>query len=283
MKTPAQHQSGQSESTAAVVNAARATTAAATTAAEAVVTAAVTAETAPVPRKKPGRPLSFDRELALEQAMLVFWQYGYDTTSLNDLTGAMGITPPSLYGAFGDKEKLFLEAVQRYAERHEDKISRCLAEAPTAREAVQKLMDIVAIEHTCPQHPPGCMMETVVTNCTAASSHLQTVMGQMKERKKARFTARIQRGIDAGELAPGANAETLSDFYITVLNGMSSLARDKASCGQLQSVVTMAMNAWPAASSSPPAAPAASSESSAAPIAAAASPASNSSKSSGPA
>ena len=66
------------------------------------------------PRKKPGRPLSFDREYALEQAMLVFWQYGYETTSLNDLTAAMGITPPSLYGAFGDKETLFLEAVQRY-------------------------------------------------------------------------------------------------------------------------------------------------------------------------
>jgi AcrR family transcriptional regulator len=232
-----------------------------------------TAATKPAPRKKPGRPLSFDRELALEQAMLVFWQYGYDTTSLNDLTSAMGITPPSLYGAFGDKEKLFLEAVQRYTERHEDKISRCLEEAPTAREAVQNLMEIVAIEHTCPQHPPGCMMETVVTNCTAASSHLQTTMAEMKERKKARFTARIQRGIDQGELAPGANAETLSDFYITVLNGMTSLARDKASCGQLQSVVTMAMNAWPAAAATPapPVTPASAPESS------------NSSESTGPA
>jgi AcrR family transcriptional regulator len=243
------------------------------TAATAKAATAAPAATKPAPRKKPGRPLSFDRELALEQAMLVFWQYGYDTTSLNDLTGAMGITPPSLYGAFGDKEKLFLEAVQRYTEKHEDKISRCLAEAPTAREAVQNLMEIVAIEHTCPRHPPGCMMETVVTNCTAASSHLQTVMAEMKERKKARFTARIQRGIDEGELAPGADAQALSDFYITVLNGMTSLARDKASCGQLQSVVTMAMNAWPAAAV-PPA-------TTATPVSPPASP--NASESSGPA
>ncbi|HWZ48274.1 MAG TPA: TetR/AcrR family transcriptional regulator [Herbaspirillum sp.] len=198
-----------------------------------------------LPRKKPGRPLSFDRELALEQAMLVFWQYGYDTTSLNDLTTAMGITPPSLYGAFGDKEKLFLEAVQRYTEKHEDKTSRILADAPTAREAVKQLLESVAIEHTCPQHPPGCMMETVVTNCTVASTHLQTVLAEMKERRKQRFTARIQRGIDAGELPPGVSAKTLSDFYITILNGMTGQARDKASCTQLQSVVAMAMNAWP--------------------------------------
>jgi AcrR family transcriptional regulator len=205
------------------------------------------AATASAPRKKPGRPLSFDRELALEQAMLVFWQYGYDTTSLNDLTAAMGITPPSLYGAFGDKEKLFLEAVQRYTENHEAKVARCLAEAPTARQAVQGLLEMVAVEHTCPQHPPGCMMDTVVTNCTAASAHLQTMLAQMKERKNARFIARIQRGIDAGELAPGASAEALADFYITVLNGMTTQARDKASCLQLQSIVAMAMNAWPAA------------------------------------
>jgi AcrR family transcriptional regulator len=196
------------------------------------------------PRKKPGRPLSFDRELALEQAMLVFWQYGYDTTSLNDLTTAMGITPPSLYGAFGDKETLFLEAVQRYAEKYEEKTSRIL-EAPTAREAVKQLLESVAIEHTCPQHPPGCMMETVVTNCSAASTHLQGILTEMKERKKKRFTARIQRGIDEGELPSGTNAEALSDFYITILNGMSGQAREKASCTQLQSVVAMAMNAWP--------------------------------------
>jgi AcrR family transcriptional regulator len=201
---------------------------------------------ASAPRKKPGRPLSFDRERALEQAMLVFWQYGYDTTSLNDLTTAMGITPPSLYGAFGDKEKLFLEAVQRYTEKHEEKTARCLSEARTAREAVEGLLKMVAIEHTCPQHPPGCMMDTVVTNCTAASAHLQTMLAQMKERKIARFTARIQRGIDEGELPPGTSAQALSSFYCTVLNGMTPLARDNASCEQLQSVVAMAMNAWPA-------------------------------------
>lgn len=178
--------------------------------------------------------------------MLVFWQYGYDTTSLNDLTAAMGITPPSLYGAFGDKEKLFLEAVRRYTEKHEEKTKRCLAEAPTAREAVHALLKMVAVEHTCPQHPPGCMMDTVVTNCTAASAHLQTMLAEMKERKIARFTARIQQGIDEGELPAGTSAQALSSFYCTVLNGMTPMARDNGSYEQLQSVVEMAMNAWPA-------------------------------------
>ena len=70
-------------------------------------------KTTETPRKT-GRPLSFDREAALYQAMLLFWKYGYEATSLSQLTTAMGITPPSLYTAFGDKQRLFLEAIERY-------------------------------------------------------------------------------------------------------------------------------------------------------------------------
>ena len=73
------------------------------------------ADSAIGPRRKTGRPLSFDREAALEQAMLTFWRHGYETTSIVDLTTAMGVTAPSLYAAFGDKQRLFLEAVRRYA------------------------------------------------------------------------------------------------------------------------------------------------------------------------
>src|SRR5256885_11333451 len=69
------------------------------------------------PVKPRGRPREFDREAALEQAIDVFWRHGYEATSVSDLTAAMGINPPSLYAAFGDKEKLFLEAVERYQQQ----------------------------------------------------------------------------------------------------------------------------------------------------------------------
>ena len=69
------------------------------------------------PRRRTGRPLSFDRDAALRQAMLTFWRYGYETASVANLTAAMGVTPPSLYAAFGDKERLFLEAMRLYGRR----------------------------------------------------------------------------------------------------------------------------------------------------------------------
>lgn len=84
---------------------------------------------------KRGRPRSFDREAALEQALRLFWERGYEATSVADLTAAMGIRPPSLYAAFGDKSALFGEVVDRYREGHGAYATRALAEEPTARAA----------------------------------------------------------------------------------------------------------------------------------------------------
>ena len=92
-------------------------------------------------RKARGRPLSFDRQAALEKAMHVFWERGYEAASIADLTAVMGITPPSLYTAFGDKEHLFLEAIEAYGKGPGGFGARALAEEPTARQAVQRLLE----------------------------------------------------------------------------------------------------------------------------------------------
>ena len=88
--------------------------------------------------KPRGRPLSFDRDLALERAMHVFWQRGYEAASISELTAAMGITAPSLYTAFGDKERLFLEAIERYATGPGGGYPRALEEEPTAYLAIKR-------------------------------------------------------------------------------------------------------------------------------------------------
>ena len=82
------------------------------------------------PKKARGRPRSFDREAALNAAMEVFWTKGYEAASISDLTSAMGINPPSLYAAFGDKEKLFLATIEQYASSRSDQMC---PQQPTAR------------------------------------------------------------------------------------------------------------------------------------------------------
>ncbi len=117
-----------------------------------------------------GRPREFDCDAALANAMQVFWSKSYTGASLTDLTEAMGITRPSLYAAFGNKDALFKQAFDLYGA---DRLAYAFAalEAPTAREVVKQLLagtiDNVTSENR------GCLWVTALVSCTEASSSIQ--------------------------------------------------------------------------------------------------------------
>lgn len=206
-----------------------------------------TGASAPKKASRPrGRPLSFDREAALEKAMHVFWERGYDAASISDLTAAMGITPPSLYTAFGDKEHLFLEAVEFYGNGSGSFWRRALEEEPTARGAIERLLREAAAELTQQCHPLGCMLVMATTNCSVAAEHVQRGLAQRRAVGVGNLQARIQRAIDEGELPADADAAALANFYATVYQGMSMQAKDGASAASLLGSVEMAMRSWPA-------------------------------------
>lgn len=208
-------------------------------------TSAPAAAAPKAPAKPRGRPLSFDRDAALEQAMHVFWERGYEAASISDLTAAMGITPPSLYTAFGDKEKLFLEAIERYALGPGSAGPRALKEETTARGAIERWLQEAADELTRPCHPKGCMMVMATTNCSIAAEHVQTALTKRRAAEMANIRSRIQHGIDHGELPADTDAKALSGFYSTVYQGMSMQAKDGATQASLQATVDAAMRAWP--------------------------------------
>lgn len=199
-------------------------------------------ETQPL-RKPRGRPRSFDREAALDAAMRVFWSKGYEGASLAELTEAMGINPPSLYAAFGDKEGLFLEAAARYEAAVREACP--YADEPSAREAVERLLtDLVGV-FTGTGHPRGCML--VMAAATAsASPRLQAVLAERRAEARARFKARIEDGIRAGEVPAETDSASLANFYVAVIIGMAMQARDGASRKALLQTVENAMRAWPA-------------------------------------
>ena len=202
---------------------------------------------AKVPRKPRGRPLSFDRDAALESAMHVFWERGYEAASISDLTAAMGITPPSLYTAFGDKEQLFLEAIERYALGYGSAGARALNEEPTARGAIERWLLEAANELTQPCHPKGCMVVMAATNCSAAAERVQDALLLRRTEAIASVGRRIQGGIDNGELPPDTDAKGLANFYATIYQGMSMQAKDGATHESLLATVRTAMRSWPRA------------------------------------
>jgi len=194
-----------------------------------------------------GRPLSFDRDAALEQAMHVFWQRGYEAASITSLTAAMGITAPSLYTAFHDKEHLFLEAIERYAAGPGGGHLRALQDEPTAYLAIRRCLEEAAEALTRPCHPPGCMVTMAATNCAVASAHIQAALANRRAAADAGVRRRIEQGIKDRELPADTDAEALSNFYATVIRGMSMQATDGASRESLMATAATAMRAWPKA------------------------------------
>jgi AcrR family transcriptional regulator len=198
---------------------------------------------AQLPRKT-GRPLSFDRDAALHQAMLLFWRHGYEATSLNDLTTAMGVTSPSIYTAFGDKKRLFLAAVERYVSGPVTAQS-IIDGAPSARDAAANLLQISVIGFTGEDTPPGCLLASSAISCSAAAADVQAALASIRRSIEAHLRLRIERAIEIGEMPASSDADALAGHIMAVIQGLSTLARDGATREKLLRVASAAMAGWP--------------------------------------
>ena len=195
--------------------------------------------------RRPGRPLGFDRGSALREAMLLFWRHGYEATSVTDLTAAMGITPPSLYTAFGDKKQLFLEAVQLYTSGAVTSES-IIDEAPTARDAAFGLLQASAIGFTGESTPTGCLLASSAISCSSAAEDVRRALAEIRIKIEKRLRNKIVHDRSLAKGKGTINAEALAGHIMAVIQGMSTLARDGATRQKLLSVASVAMEVWPA-------------------------------------
>ncbi|MFI6037008.1 TetR/AcrR family transcriptional regulator [Streptomyces sp. NPDC051315] len=193
--------------------------------------------------KPRGRPRSFDRATALERALMAFWEHGYEATSVSDLTRAMGIGAPSLYAAFGDKRALFEEVVREYGVRYGSFGDRALAEEPTARAAVERMLREAAVEYTEPDRPRGCLVIHAATNCT--SPEVEESLRARRNANIAAFERRMRADVAAGILPADTDVAALARHTGAIIQGMSQQARDGASREELEALVEIALSIWP--------------------------------------
>lgn len=199
------------------------------------------------PKRARGRPKTFDRTVALHQAMKLFWERGYEGTSFDDLIEAMQISPSSFYNTFDSKERLYQEATEAYAAHAAEWFSRELAAITDTKTAFHQLLNSAAREFTRDDLPSGCM---IALGCTQARPELAGLRDMMAEYRRGARTAmagRIQRGIEQGDVPKDANVEALAAFYSALSGGMALQARDGASREHLLELVDIAMQAWPSA------------------------------------
>src|SRR6267154_3085880 len=191
-----------------------------------------------------GRPRAFDMDQALERALQVFWRKGYEGTSLTDLTEAMGINPPSLYAAFGNKEGLFHKAVERYvAER-----GKFWAEAmnePTARAAVERLMRHSADFLTDKCNPGGCLLVQGALSCSDQATPVKRALASRRATGEARLRDRFERAKSDGDLPAEVDPTDLARYVMTMMEGMAIQAASGTTREALQRVVDVTLRSFP--------------------------------------
>ncbi|WP_292043599.1 MULTISPECIES: TetR/AcrR family transcriptional regulator [unclassified Brevundimonas] len=194
-------------------------------------------------RSQRGRPRAFDRDQALEAAMRVFWEKGYVATSMTDLTTAMGIASPSLYAAFGSKEDLFREALDRYDSNFRNLAGEALNSDAPVRDQFEGLLHLSARENDR-QTPAGCMMLMACEQRAELSPELADDLSSRRAVAVALMEQRLHRAMETGEVPADIDARAIAEFYGTLQRGLSISAKTGATPEELRSVIASSMAVW---------------------------------------
>lgn len=194
----------------------------------------------------PGRPIAFDRTRAIDAAMRLFWDRGYEGTSFADLTEAMEISASTFYNSFGSKQQLFEEAVRFYLlHRNGSALPSILAAQIDTKAAFEQLIEALAAEYTSEAWPAGCMVSLAAMQLPPTLKSVRDMMMRYRMGVENAYVDRLRRGVEAGDLPSDTDIKRLGAYFATVFRGMAAQARDGRSKRQLAEIGHMAMSAWP--------------------------------------
>ena len=192
-----------------------------------------------------GRPRGFEREEALGKAMHVFWERGYEGTSLSDLTKAMGIASASIYACFGNKESLFREALALYGTTAGEPPRRALRDESTARAAIEAMLKATADSITRSDAPHGCMLILAAPIGARENRRVRAFLAALRRDLFSAIRGRLARGIADGDVAASpSRIDAIARYYTTVVEGLSVQTCDGASRADLEAVIACAMAGW---------------------------------------
>ena len=194
-----------------------------------------------------GRPRTFDRDLAITQALHLFWEHGYDATSLSQLKANIGggITAPSFYAAFGSKQALFNEVMERYLTTHGRVTDSLFDTTLPPKEAIELTLRRSAKMQCEPDHPKGCLVSLgLMSACSDESKAISEPLAQARRLTRAGMVACIERAIAEGVLPATITPYTLAAVFDSFLLGLSTLARDGLPHATLDAAVTQVMGIW---------------------------------------
>jgi AcrR family transcriptional regulator len=191
-----------------------------------------------------GRHREFDVQKCLDAALDVFWQKGYEGASYADLTSATGVERPGLYSAFGNKESLFKQALERYYNHYLAFFPAAL-ELPTSKEVVKCLLFKSVELNTRYPERRGCLGIQGVLACSDSSESVRIAVVEARANGEYILRERLERAKDEGDLPESADCAALASYVCAVLHGMAVQAKAGFSKERLEAVATQAIDSWP--------------------------------------
>lgn len=189
-------------------------------------------------KKSRGRPKVFDREDALEKAMALFWQHGYEGTSLSHLVAATGAKAPTLYAEFTNKEGLFRAVLEHYIARYSRQYQSCLFETPgSVTDVLEAFLTTVAKCYTAEGTPSGCFIVSTASGLAASSQDIADTIKARHTLQDETLIRFLQERQHQGELSADVDVRQIAKYLSCILRGMSVSARDGACCEELLSLV----------------------------------------------
>ncbi|MCT9932361.1 TetR/AcrR family transcriptional regulator [Planotetraspora sp. A-T 1434] len=191
-----------------------------------------------------GRPRGFDADEALERAMLVFWEHGYEGASTAILTNAMGISTTSMYAAFGNKEKLFRRVLERYTEGPSAYLARALEE-PTALHVATAILAGTVRTTTRPAHPHGCLGVQSALTTSDSGQEVRDLLVAWRNNGYCCIQERFQRAVDEGDLPPQTDPGLLARYLTTFAYGIAVQAASGVGRDELRKMADAVLRNWP--------------------------------------
>lgn len=195
-------------------------------------------------KKSRGRPRVFDMDEALDKALKIFWERGYEGASLAELTETLGINKPSLYAAFGNKEELFHKALLKYATGPVAFVKDVINE-PTAYKVAEAFLVKAAEFLTNPQHPKGCMIVQGALSSGESAELIRDVLIKYRVSYENLLAERFAKAKVDGDLPDDTSPKNLAKYLATLHQGMSVQATSGAAKDELLEVAKLALKIWP--------------------------------------
>jgi TetR/AcrR family transcriptional regulator, transcriptional repressor for nem operon len=190
-----------------------------------------------------GRPVAFDRDVALRAAMELFWRQGYESTSMQDLLATMNLSKSSLYHAFGGKQLLFEECLRRYGDTMIGQLRHDLDLASSGLVFIRAFLETVLQEARGLREPRGCLVLNTANEFAQRDPSIARGVAHGLERFRKVLVSAVRRGQDEGDIRTDQDARTLAHFLMSNMSGLRTLAKGGADEKALRGIIDVVLDA----------------------------------------